>query len=140
MKTLLVDLTLGDAHLSIIMGIALLALGISSFKVVDDATRQRMFPLPMAVGITLFGLFQFAWLGIVKPRLDTQSPYTVVAQGTYENATHSTTGGLISQPFTVIHFTDGRTFTLPGQQDIPFSKGTPLVIQKNKRYLKVESR
>jgi len=140
MKTLLVDLTLQDQNFGIMMGILLLALGIFSFVAVAEETGQKLFPLPMAVSITLFGLFLFVWLGMVKPRLDTQSPYTMVAQGTYENATYSSSGGLFSQPFTVIHFSDGRTFTLPDQQDIPFSKGTPIVIQKNKRYLKVEGR
>ncbi len=138
MKQLVIDLTASDNSGFIILGILVLVMGVFAAFAVFAENRERIFPVWASVAMLLFGLFLSVGMGYVAPKLDGESAYQTVAQGTYQEATYSASGGLFSQPFTVIHFTDGRTFTLPGQQDIPFSKGTPIVIEKNKRYLKVK--
>ena len=140
MKQLLVDFTAHESGLFIMMGTLMLILGIFFVFARFEENGHRIFPVWANAVILLFGLFLSVGMGWVMPTLDGKSPYQVVAQGVYQETTYSATGGLISQPFTVIHFADGSTVFIPGTHNVPFSKNTAIVVEKNKRYFKVESR
>ncbi|MDP3999306.1 MAG: hypothetical protein Q8P76_01770 [bacterium] len=137
---MLVDLTAHAQSVFIMLGVLILILGVFCLWARAAEDGKKIFPVSFGILCLVFGLFLSAGLGYVLPALNGKSPYKVVVQGVYQEATYHNSGGLFSYAYTVIHFNDGSTYLIMGRHNVPFSKNTTIVVEQNKRYLKIRGR